>query len=47
MATFLFVTASVAIIVGLVGLAAGSLPRTMEHPQVPRISTVSRRPTAD
>jgi hypothetical protein len=47
MAAFLFVTASVAIIVGLVDLAAGSLPRTTGHPQAPRMSTGARRPTTD
>jgi hypothetical protein len=33
MAAFLFVTAAVAVVMGLVGLAAGYVPRRMKHQQ--------------
>ncbi len=36
MAGFLFVTASVAVVLGLVGLVAGSIPRTTGGQQGPR-----------
>ena len=36
MAVFLFVTASVAVVMGLVGLVAGHLPRTTGRRQDPR-----------
>jgi hypothetical protein len=35
MAVFLLVTASVAVVIGLVGLAAGHWPRAMRRPQGP------------
>jgi hypothetical protein len=35
MAVFLFVTASVAIVIGLAGLIAGHVPQTMRRPQGP------------
>jgi hypothetical protein len=42
MAAFLFVTASVAVLVGLVGLAAGHLPRTTGRRQDKRASVPAR-----
>jgi hypothetical protein len=36
MATFLFVTACVAVVMGLVSLVAGHVPRTTGRPQGPR-----------
>jgi hypothetical protein len=41
MAVFLFVTASVAVLAGLVGLVAGSLYRTTRHQQGPRTAVES------
>jgi hypothetical protein len=38
MTVFLFVTASVAVVMGLVGLVAGRVLRTMGHKQAPRAS---------
>jgi len=42
MAAFLFVTASVAVLVGLVGLVAGHLPRTRGRQQDRRASIPAR-----
>jgi hypothetical protein len=42
MATFLFVTASVALLAGLVGLVAGSVPRAAWHRNAPRAAVKSR-----
>ena len=42
MAVFLFVTASVVLLAGLVGLVAGHWPRTMRRTKTPRASSVSR-----
>jgi hypothetical protein len=41
MAAFLFVTASVALLAGLVGLVAGHRPRTTERTKTPRTSVAS------
>jgi len=41
MAAFLFVTASVALLAGLVGLVAGHVPRTTGRKKDPRISVAS------
>jgi hypothetical protein len=41
MAVFLFVMASVAIVIGLVGLAAGRWPRTTGRQQGPRTAVES------
>jgi hypothetical protein len=42
MATFLCVTASVALLAGLVGLVAGSMPRRTGRRQGPRTAAESR-----
>jgi hypothetical protein len=42
MATFLFVTASVAVVLGLVGLVVGYMPRRAGRPQAPRASVPTR-----
>jgi hypothetical protein len=42
MATFLFVMASVALLAGLVGLVAGSMPRAAERTKTSRASGMSR-----
>jgi hypothetical protein len=47
MAAFLFVTASMAIIVGLVGLVAGHRFRTAGHKQDPRAAVASWSAGAD
>lgn len=41
MATFLVVTASMAVVMGLVGLVAGCVCRTTGHQQAPRAAVVS------
>jgi hypothetical protein len=41
MAMFLFVTACMALLAGLVGLVAGSMPRAMERTKSPRASGMS------
>ena len=41
MTAFLFVTASVAIVIGLVGLVAGHMPWTTRHKKDPRVSVAS------
>jgi hypothetical protein len=41
MAAFLFVTAAMAVLVGLVGLVAGHVPRTTGRQQEPYASVVS------
>jgi hypothetical protein len=47
MAAFLFVTASVAVLAGLVGLVAGHLPRTAGPKKALRASVASCSPGAD
>jgi hypothetical protein len=42
MTAFLFVTASVALLAGLVGLVAGSMPRAAWHRKAPRAAVGSR-----
>jgi hypothetical protein len=42
MTVFLFVTASVALLAGLVGLVAGRRPRTMGHRKTPRVTVPAR-----
>ena len=42
MAAFLFVTASIAVVIGLVGMIAAHLPRTTGHQQAPRAAGTSR-----
>lgn len=44
MVVFLFVTASVAVLAGLMGLVAGHMPRTMGRQQDPRAAVVSWSP---
>ena len=41
MAVFLFVTAAVALVAGLVGLVAGHVPRTTGRKKAPRVSVAS------
>jgi hypothetical protein len=41
MAAFLFVTASVAVVIGLVGLVAGHMPRRTACKKAPHVSVVS------
>jgi hypothetical protein len=41
MAVFLFVTASVAVVMGLVGLVAGHVPRTRGRKKDPHVSVAS------
>jgi hypothetical protein len=47
MATFLFIAASVAMLAGLVGLVAGSMPRTAKRPQGPCTTAEPCSPGAD
>jgi hypothetical protein len=42
MAAFLFVTAVVALLAGLLGLVAGHVPRTAGHRKAPRTSMASQ-----
>jgi hypothetical protein len=41
MTVFLFVTAAVALLAGLVGLVAGHVPRTRGRKEAPRLSVAS------